>query len=146
MVPSLKELSYEDRLKRLNLPTLAYRRVRGDMVETYKILCGVYDQEVCDDIFRLRSDSATRGHSKKIFKNYTRLMLRKNSFCNRVVNLWNGLPDDVVSSESTIVFERKLDKLWKDQGLKYNYRTHIRITGGSCGEQATATESNSIWY
>ncbi|XP_076030414.1 uncharacterized protein LOC143018713 [Oratosquilla oratoria] len=43
MVPELKGLSYEERLRRLNLPTLAYRRARGDMIETYKILTGKYD-------------------------------------------------------------------------------------------------------
>ena len=31
----LKDLSYPERLKRLNLPTLAYRRIRGDMIKMY---------------------------------------------------------------------------------------------------------------
>ena len=38
LVPELKQLSYPDRLKKLNLPTLAYRRARGDMIQVYKIL------------------------------------------------------------------------------------------------------------
>ena len=31
-----KELPYEERLRLLNLPTLHYRRIRGDMIELYK--------------------------------------------------------------------------------------------------------------
>ena len=35
-----KQIGYEERLKSLNLPTLKYRRARGDMIETYKIITG----------------------------------------------------------------------------------------------------------
>ena len=35
-------LSYPERLKKLNLPTLAYRQLRGDMIETYAV---IYDRE-----------------------------------------------------------------------------------------------------
>ena len=32
-----------DRLRKLKLPNLTYRRARGDMIETYKLLSGKYD-------------------------------------------------------------------------------------------------------
>ena len=35
LVSSLKNLEYEDRLRKLKLPTLKYRRLRGDMIETH---------------------------------------------------------------------------------------------------------------
>ena len=34
LVDGLGKLKYKDRLTRLNLPTLAFRRIRGDMIET----------------------------------------------------------------------------------------------------------------
>ena len=43
--PGMKNLSYPERLKKLGLPTLAYRRIRGDMIEVYKIIKGCYDRE-----------------------------------------------------------------------------------------------------
>ena len=46
MIPALKNLPYKDRLKACNMSTLHYRRVRGDMIETYKILSGKYDTNV----------------------------------------------------------------------------------------------------
>ena len=43
MIPTIKDLSYSERLKKLKLPTLAYRRARGDMIEVYKIVTDIYD-------------------------------------------------------------------------------------------------------
>ena len=40
LIPGLSDLSYEDRLRRLKLPSLSYRRSRGDMIEVYKIMSG----------------------------------------------------------------------------------------------------------
>ena len=37
-VPGLGEMSYEERLRKLGLPTLVYRRMRGDAIECYKML------------------------------------------------------------------------------------------------------------
>ena len=38
LVISLKHLPYVDRLQQLKLPTLKYRRLRGDMIEIFKIV------------------------------------------------------------------------------------------------------------
>ena len=37
-IPALRNLSYKERLQKLKLPTLAYRRIRGDLIEAYKIV------------------------------------------------------------------------------------------------------------
>ena len=39
-----------ERLKVLGNPTLKYRRYRGDMIEMYKILHGIYDTAVSPDL------------------------------------------------------------------------------------------------
>ena len=41
MIPSIKDMTYEDRLKFLKLPSLVYRRKRGDMILMYKIMNGL---------------------------------------------------------------------------------------------------------
>ncbi|XP_076061638.1 uncharacterized protein LOC143037386 [Oratosquilla oratoria] len=48
MVPGLRTLTYPERLKKLGLPTLTYRRSRGGMIETFRIITGVYDEGVED--------------------------------------------------------------------------------------------------
>ena len=127
-IPGLSNLSYEERLRKINIPTLAYRRIRGDMVETYKILSEKYDPEVSNFI-NLRDDSNTRGHIYKIYKSRARLNVRKYSFCMRIVDQWNSLPSDVVEAKTVNSFERRLDKLWRDQPIYYNYRDTINPTG-----------------
>jgi len=42
LLPHIRQLHYRDRLKILNLPSLVYRRVRGDMIEIYKFLHDLY--------------------------------------------------------------------------------------------------------
>ena len=65
-LPGMKELPYQERLKVLNLLTLAYRRMRGDLIETYKILTDKYDP-VVSRLFTMRKKSTTREHNRKIF-------------------------------------------------------------------------------
>jgi hypothetical protein len=75
----MSNLSYPERLQKLKLPTLAYRRIRGDMIELFKILTGKYDHEVSDFI-QLKGESSSRGHNYKIFKICPRLNIKKYSF------------------------------------------------------------------
>jgi len=44
LLPELKGFKYWDRLKACKLPKLHYRRLRGDMIETFKIVSGKYDR------------------------------------------------------------------------------------------------------
>ena len=48
---------------------------------------------------------------------------------NRVVNMWNSLSSYVVSAESVNCFKSRLDKLWKDHEIIYNFRAEIYGTG-----------------
>ena len=61
IVPTLSLLPYEERLKLLDLPTLKYRRRRGDMIITYKMLNGLIDIDR-ENFFQM-SISCTRGHA-----------------------------------------------------------------------------------
>ena len=56
MIPTLKNLAYPERLKKLKLPTLAYRTARGDMIEVYKIVNGRYDPKTTTNIMKLRGE------------------------------------------------------------------------------------------
>lgn len=58
LVPELRAMSYEERLRELNLTTLEDRRERGDMPATYKILRGIHKVDR-DTVFQ-RWDTATK--------------------------------------------------------------------------------------
>ena len=110
MVPGLGHLSYHERLQKLRLPSLIFRRARGDMIETFKYLKGFYQVDL--PWLRLDASNHTRGHSLKLSKKRSRLELRKHCFSNRVVNKWNSLPEEVVSSDTLNMFKNRLDKHW----------------------------------
>ena len=61
LVKELKNKSYTERLLFLDLPTLSYRRRRGDMITTFKMLHGMIDTD--SKVFFERSTSVTRGHN-----------------------------------------------------------------------------------
>ena len=112
LVISVKNLTYKDRLKRLKLPTLKYRRIRGDVIEVYKILTNKYDSRV-NLYLKKQQDSITRGHSLKLVNNKYRYSLRTFSFAPKIVNVWNSLPEIVISADTTDTFKRRLDKFWQ---------------------------------
>lgn len=110
LVPKIKNLSYEERLKSLNLPSMYYRRARGDMIETFKFVKGIYKSQ---NPLHFDFNNRTRGHQYKLRKERCRLQVRQNFFSNRVVDMWNNLPASVVEAESVNAFKSKLDKYWR---------------------------------
>ena len=61
LIISLKKLSYVERLKQLQLPTLKYRRLRGDMIELFKIVHNYYDSEAAVKL-NFNTFNTTRGN------------------------------------------------------------------------------------
>ena len=51
ILPGLKNLPYSERLKICKIPTLHYRRIRGDMIETYKIVSRKYQPDVAPTLY-----------------------------------------------------------------------------------------------
>ena len=55
--------------------------------------------------------------------------LRKYSFAARVVNIWNSLPDSVISTNNVNTFKNRLDKFWANQELIFDYKSSLTRTG-----------------
>ena len=55
-----------------------------------------------DDMFELRVSTYTRGHKYKLFKKRSASRLRSSFYTERVVNVWNHLPSDVVNFWPTV--------------------------------------------
>ena len=114
-----KGMCYKDRLVYLHLPTLNYRRMRGSLIEVYKTLNGFYSEIVAPELKR-NLNSRTRGNSFKLLVNHCKHDLRKFSFCNRVTNFWNKLPNTVVNSSSLNMFKNSLDKYCLDTEVYFD--------------------------
>ena len=83
------------------------------MIQVFKIMKGIDDVHI-EDFFQV-SDSSTRGYDLKIYKPRCNKYIRQHSFSLRVIEEWNSLPEDVVSSNTVFQFKSKLDKLWIDK-------------------------------
>ena len=102
------------RLKTSKLPTLQYRRLRGT------------------NLMPENEDSTTspptRGHSLKLYIQRAEKTLLQHFFSIRVASHWNNLPEIVIEAPTTKVFEKPLDKYWKEHKLIYNYRAKIHYS------------------
>ena len=108
MIPGLRDLCYEARLKKLRLTTLETRRNRADVLEVFKMAKGLTNVDI-NSLFVL-NNSDTRGHRYKLFKQYSRLDVRKFFFTQRVVDIWNSLPAAALDSKSINTFKGFLDR------------------------------------
>jgi len=127
LVIGVKSLPYCERLRKLKLPTLKYRRLRGDMIEVYKILTCQNDANVSLKLI-LNQTKAIRGCDYKLLHKSFHCDLRKYSFSCRIVNVWNSLPQHVEAS-NTNIFKTCLDKFWSDQDCKYLWKANLSGTG-----------------
>ena len=70
-VKGMHKFSYEDRLKKLKLPSIEFRQIRGDMLQVFKI---------AKSLFKFNSDNRLRGHNYKINKQVTNKSKFQNFF------------------------------------------------------------------
>ena len=132
LVPELKNLEYGDRLRALKLPSLYNRRARGDMIETYKYLHGIYKVDRMPQ--ELDNNTVTRGHSLKLKKERMTARQRRHYFRHRVVNWWNTLIEYVVSAPSLNIFKSRLDRFWCAYSFEQN-DNFPPMTTNNCQDQ-----------
>ena len=94
------------------------RRVRGDMITTFRIMTGMdkvdpglfFDMVADGEGLRTRRGTGViniRGSNN-------RLDIRRNSFSHRVVNTWNSLPDSLKGVGTVLAFKNP----GRDSGVK----------------------------
>ena len=91
---------------------MQFRKMRGDLRETYKIMKGI-DKIETGKLFPLAGETRTRGHGLKIRGNRFRTELRQNFFTQRVVNLWNSMPSEAIEATSLNVFKARIDQTFE---------------------------------
>ena len=107
----MKKKPYVERLKALQLTTLEKRRLRGDPIETYKIVTNKEDTDSAQFFEFTDTGHDLRGHSLKLSQSRNRSQVRRMFFSQRVVVDWNRLSQYiVVDAPSTNAFKNRLDK------------------------------------
>ena len=120
LIPRLRNMPYEERLKELNLFSLEKRRMRGDLIEVFKMFRG-FDNINISDYFDIDRERNTRNNGFKIIGKNFRSEESKHFFFNRIVNVWNSLPPQVVNCNTIESFKARLDKfLSSNPDIRYS--------------------------
>ena len=109
---NLKFNSYQDRLNILNLETLETRQLKSDLTIIYKIHNNLIDLNF-NEFFTKNNITSTynlRRHNKYLNKPAkSRTATRRNFFSNRIISIWNRLPESIIDSDSIAIFKNRLD-------------------------------------
>jgi len=119
LIHGINHLSYPERLKALDIPTLYYRRRRADLIQVYRIINNI-DCIKFETLFELDT-GITRGNSLKLRKPRAMTSVKLHSFSNRVINDWNELSDAVVTSRSLNTFKNHLNLAWLHKPFRYEF-------------------------
>lgn len=120
MIVGLNGTTYTEKLAELNLPTLSYRRLRGALIQTYKIFSGV-DRLDPNTLFKqpMTKTEDLRGHHPyKIFRRSSKKNTRKYFYTQIVAKPWNALPREVVEAKTVTSFKVLVDRY-------YGYRRFV---------------------
>ena len=114
--------SYNDRLNKLNLKSLEYRRVAFDLVMIFKIINCMVALNF-DDFFEFYdSPYETRRHQLCLKLKRCKGLGEKGWFSNRVIPTWNSLPELIVLSHSIACFRYFLNNF--DLCTIYKFTVH----------------------
>ena len=110
MIDGMRQLEYSERLRKLRLPSLEFRRFRGDLIEVFKLTHNIYDPLTTQSLLSSSLITFTRNNSYKLQKKHTNTTQYLNFFTNRVIDSWNKLPSRIVSAETVNSFKNMIDE------------------------------------
>jgi ribonuclease P/MRP protein subunit RPP40 len=111
-IGNLSMCSYRERLLNLGIDSLQCRRLKADLILCYKMIHDLVDigtDTAC--IFTHSLNTFTCGNSFKLTKNSVASLPEINFYVNRIVNIWNTLPDSVVTTNSVASFKNSIDRI-----------------------------------
>ena len=121
MIHGYKNLSYPERLRKLNLPTLYYRRRRSDLIQVFRIIKKI-DDISADSLFDLNLGVTRKNHIYKLNKPRSMTSQKMHSFSHRTINDWNDLPESVGVIDNINSFKSLLEKHWKGVDFKFEFK------------------------
>ena len=105
----------------LRLPSLAYRRMRIDVIEMYKYTHNIY--QVAVNPYTLDDDTSRRNNCFKIIKERCTHPHGGQFFGNHVNNTRDALLSEIIQASSINSFKSRLDRQWKIHFIVTDVRT-----------------------
>ena len=114
LIEGIGLLPYSERLVTLGLTTLAERRLRGDLIETFKAGNGFSE---VTDVFKFSRSGMNLVCKPRVSKDANVKRISRNFINERVIKYWNNLPLEARNAETVNEFKIKLEN-YKKQCLK----------------------------
>ena len=132
--------TYKERLDKLKLTTLLERRMRGDLIETFKVVSGIADYGT--NLFK-QSRSGCKLIARPSFTRFTRE--KSDFFSQRVLQYWNRLPRHVQDSPSVNIFKNRLDQ-FRGKGLVSQIKHQYWELSDEIFQRLDVPSSNRLKY
>ena len=117
LIPELSHMHSEERLKASGLTTLEERRLRGDLIQQFKITKG-YDSVRLGNSMLINQSSSIEGpafniqHKQRIIQEtLPRFMAREHFYSKSVALEWNRLPKNVINSKQINNFKANVEQI-----------------------------------
>jgi len=107
LIPEIRDLSYKQQLKELNILSLRARRLRFQLITMFKIQKGLLNIDL-KDFFDIPDFRRTRGHSYHLIPKFSSHNYRLHFFTVNVITYWNQLTNDDIEVPSVSTFKRRL--------------------------------------
>ena len=114
-----RDLTYPERLAKLDILPLEFRREVLDLCFFFKCLKGHIDFDVLSYVSFKSYKYDMRNTEAILAKGRFRTDVFKFSFFNRIVNLWNGLPVAIRTIDRVSLFSKKVNQFYIS---KFNLR------------------------
>ncbi len=124
MILSLSNKPYKERLAWLNLLSLEKRRLRGKIIECFKILKGFTNLDA-SNMFLIDNTSQTKSNGVKLRCKQVKLDCTKFFFTHDLVREWNRLPPSVVQCDTINSFKNKLNHHLLYQDIQKRVDLHL---------------------
>jgi ribonucleases P/MRP protein subunit RPP40 len=120
----LRDRDYNYRLRALNLESLELRRLKADLILTYKILFGLIDLDP-NNFFSLQPEHNinTRGHAFRLSVPDSNSDVRRHYFSTRIVTVWNKLPEQSTDFSSLNRFKNSITNSYLLQYCKLDFNS-----------------------
>ncbi len=138
LVPFLRNLSYPERLRSLNLDSLEFRRKREDLILLYKI----NNSRLRDSVLSFRTRPGMRGHAFVLAKERSYSIARRHFLTNRSRSSWNALSHDSIHSSNLNSFKNSIRFLpgsWRS--LLHGDSGGVRVDDTACPQTAPSVPS-----
>ena len=123
IISKLRNKPYEERLRDLNLYPQTKRRLRGDLTAVFKIFKGFFHANP-DAYFTVYRSNITKNNGYKINGERFKTEETKYYLFDRVVNIWNRLPSNVINSDTVETFNHLGNYLFSNPYWHCSFQTN----------------------